>query len=421
MLHRRTLRSRITWAFSLFGLGLSGVLAFGWFFTMMALEEGLIYDTLEAELQYFVSQNKDKPPQEHFASSTTVIHVVPIGSYEHLPVELNALVPGAYHIGVNSRDYRTLVRDVAGYRYFVLYDDTTMVQGQGILALVLVLSIILATGLSTWIGYYMSTQIISPVVRLASEIGTSNFETSEEVKLGDYSDDELGMLAGKFREYRARLQELLDREKEFAGNVSHELRTPLTNINLAVEVLSNDPSISDQSKQRLNRIRRAGREMSELVSAFLVLAQAEATNTAEIDDCDVNAVVRQVMEDQKIWLGDKGVETHLDEKAQLRVRAPSRVVSVLVSNLVRNAYRYTSSGEVRVSVDISGVTVEDSGPGIDPEIQNDLFGRHFRGHAKGGDGIGIGLSIVRRICERYGWSVQFKTEAGQGTRFDIKF
>lgn len=421
MRHRGTLRTRIILAFSIFGLALSGVLAIGWLMGMIALEASVIDDVIEAELQYFLTQTTNRARQKDFSSRTTAIYVTPIGDYEDLPNELYALEPGTHDSTINGRDYRTLVRDVGDNRYFLRYDDTTILQRQRYSSLILIASVVLATCLSAWFGYQLSGQIISPVIRLANDIDTLEADTKADVNLDDYADDELGMLARKFGDYRARFQELLEREKEFAGNVSHELRTPLTNINLAVEVLANEPSISKESKQRLDRIRRAGVEMSELVSAFLILAQAEATNSAESASCDVNAVVRQAMEDQKIWLRNKPVDVCLREQGQLQVSAPPRVVSVLFSNLIRNAYRHTARGRIHISVHEHSVTVEDSGSGIDIERQKHLFERNFHGHFKTGDGMGIGLSIVRRICERYGWEVKFESKVGQGTRFDVIF
>jgi signal transduction histidine kinase len=80
--------------------------------------------------------------------------------------------------------------------------------------------------------------------------------------------------------------------------------------------------------------------------------------------------------------------------------------------------RYTNRGRIRVSYDAPRVIVSDSGVGIAPEHQPQLFERYFRGESTP-DGLGLGLAIVRRICDDFGWKVEVQSRPGAGSTFTV--
>ncbi|MEK7843946.1 MAG: HAMP domain-containing sensor histidine kinase, partial [Pseudomonadota bacterium] len=89
-------------------------------------------------------------------------------------------------------------------------------------------------------------------------------------------------------------------------------------------------------------------------------------------------------------------------------------------NLLRNAVQYTASGSVRVKFSGRQLTISDSGIGIEPSYLPFLFERFFRGSTQG-EGLGIGLAIVKRICDHYGWRIEVDSTPGQGATFHITF
>ena len=104
----------------------------------------------------------------------------------------------------------------------------------------------------------------------------------------------------------------------------------------------------------------------------------------------------------------------------LRV-APEAVVAVTVGNLIGNAMRYTTEGEVVITTGDGRVLVEDTGPGIPEEELEHVFERHYRGQNISGKGAGLGLAIVKRLCELYGWSVHFRNRESGGLRAELRF
>ncbi len=131
-------------------------------------------------------------------------------------------------------------------------------------------------------------------------------------------------------------------------------------------------------------------------------------------------VVEQVVDAQRPHINNKPVQVRVEIEEPLATAAPSSVVAVALSNLIGNAFKYTQAGEVIVSVGHGRVTVEDTGPGIKPEDADKLFERGVRGTAVGKGG-GLGLAIVRRLCELYGWQVSLAPRPQGGATATLDF
>lgn len=413
----QTLRFRIVVGFVVFGLILSVTLAAVIYIGFHRIEDFVVKDAMQAEID-LAHESRTNSTQRRAPIATMTIYSTSRLNFQNLPEQLRALAPGYHRLIHEGHQYLVLVDDRDEQRYIISYDETPFVRRSQYWLIGLVGSVVLALAISLWVGYSLAGRVIRPVTKLTADIRALESNPDAALDLASYGDDEVGSLSRAFQDYRDRFKSLMDREREFASNVSHELRTPVTSINLAVEVLAEDTTISEKQRFRLQRIQRAGREMSEMINTFLLLSRYEGEGDAELADCDVNRTVREIVEDQSVWIDDKPVSTEVMEEAQLTVQAPRGVVAVLIGNVVRNAYRYTRHGLITVRITEDRVIVEDTGPGIDTQTQAHLFDRHVRG-ASSDHGTGLGLSIVKRLCERYGWRVEVTSTLGIGSRFDI--
>jgi len=92
-----------------------------------------------------------------------------------------------------------------------------------------------------------------------------------------------------------------------------------------------------------------------------------------------------------------------------------------MANLLRNAMHYTAQGTVRLVLEHDGFRIEDTGMGIHADEQECIFQPFVRGSSARGEGLGLGLSLVKRICERSGWEITAKSDQGAGACFKISF
>jgi len=273
---------------------------------------------------------------------------------------------------------------------------------------------------SLLIGFWLSSRVMSPVSELAQRVRAMSRSGRPELLKSHFADDEVGQVAAALDDYSTRLTEMVQRDREFNADVSHELRTPLAVIASTTELLQGSTDLGDKPRERLKRIERAVRQSSELIDALLLLSRRERQAPTDGETTDVAKVVEQVVDAQRPHVANKPVEVRVEIEQPLATVAPSSVVAVALSNLIGNAFKYTAAGEVIVTVGHGRVTIEDTGPGIKPEDADKLFERGVRGTSVGKGG-GLGLAIVRRLCELYGWNVTLAPRPQGGATATLEF
>ncbi len=413
---------RISLAFLLYGVVLTLVLGLSLVVVFKSIEESMLDDILHDELKHFRLEAGRVQSFGFFRSRATSIYAAPLDDISDIPAHVRNLPEGVHDLVYKNRDYRVLVEHIGETRYIVKFDDTKIHEREReFVRLVLLCSIVILM-IAVFIGWRASHQIIRPIKQLVNQVIAFKNKPGESLDLSTFNNDEIGVLAHELQHYHDQLRNLLIREKEFAGNVSHELRTPVTSISLAAEVLASKADLSPIERQRIQRIQRAVGEISELIDTFLILAQINNKSTKhDYTTCELGPIIRKVVEQQRIWLGSKPLEVIIEESEQLIVLAPPGIPNVLVANLVRNAFRYTERGTVTISMKSGQLIVTDTGIGIDESMQARIFKRETMENSDDMDRVRLGLSIVQRICERYGWTVCFESKKGQGTQFTVVF
>jgi signal transduction histidine kinase len=426
MRYRRRLRSRIIISFALFGLGLTALFAVATVYMRTRLEDQLVNTTLERELRHFVDFKRENlSPDAQFPMSLIQLQIVRAGRTATVPLAWQSFEAGVYDIEDigregKTRPYKLAVYKDADFWAYLRFDVSTQKLGERQLLTVLAASVLAFAVLSLLIGFWLSARVMSPVIELANRVRAMSRSGRPELLKAHFADDEVGQLAAALDDYSTRLTEMVQRDREFNADVSHELRTPLAVIASTTELLQGSPDLSDKLRERLRRIERAVRQSSELIDALLLLSRRERQAPTDGETTDVARVVEQVVDAQRPHVANKPVEVRVEIEQPLATVAPSSVVAVALSNLIGNAFKYTQAGEVIVTVGHGRVTVEDTGPGIKPEDADKLFERGVRGTTIGKGG-GLGLAIVRRLCELYGWHVSLAPRPQGGATATLEF
>ena len=213
----------------------------------------------------------------------------------------------------------------------------------------------------------------------------------------------------------ARLAEALALQRRFVSDAAHQLRTPLTALRLQVGNLkragaAHDPDLLDDMEQGLKR-------MSTLTAQLLALARAEAA-TAEPGSADLATAIDEAIAATAPLAAARQIAVTAAPEADIEVAATPQELTVLFTNLIDNAVRYTTvGGRVEIRLEPGGETVAveivDTGRGLPEEMLDRVFEPFVR-HAEDGEGTGLGLAIVRAIAERVGAGVSLRNRGVAG-------
>ncbi|UJB14269.1 sensor histidine kinase [Xanthomonas translucens] len=418
--YRRRLRSRIILSFVLLGFGLTALFAFATNWARARVENQLVEDVMNRNIDAFAqrfysdrSRNPDLPVQQIRA------FVFTRDKFDRVRQERPdwARLPNGNHniVGLDEHGdpfaYKLAVRKTDSEWFFLAYDMTQTLRSEVQLKRALLLSVLVFSALSLVIGWWSASRVMRPVSDLAARLRAYRGSSDPKPLAPHFPDDEVGQLAEALDDYSARLTEVVQRDREFNADVSHELRTPLAVIRGATELLLTRPNLDEKVLQRLQRIQRAEQQCSDLIGSLLLLSRNERGQ----GHSNVAKVAEQLIESHRAQLGGKPLQLLLEGERNLIIDAPESALSVALGNLIGNAVKYTQEGQVVVRVLSDAVQVIDSGPGLSAEDAAKLFQRGYRGtHAGHSQGGGIGLSIVSRLCDLYGWQVNVRPGASKG-------
>ena len=421
--YRRRLRSRIILAFVLLGMGLTSLFAFATLYLSDKVEEQTIGRALQRNVdEYAALFARDRSAEWAPLNDYRAIVYGP-AKRGNVPPEWASLPTGVHIIHGEENgepfSYRLVVRKDSEYWFFLAQDLTRAAQIRAQMKRALTAAVALFSLFSLLVGWWAASRVMSPVSELAQRLRRSGSSSDPEQLAPHFADDEVGQLAEALDDYAARLTEVVQRDREFNADVSHELRTPLAVIKGAVELMLSRPDIDEKTRARLLRIQRAEQQCTDLISALLLLSRNERGHGAT----DVARVADQLLDAHRTQLGGKPLDLRLEgEAGRVVVDAPEAAVAVALGNLIGNAVKYTSAGEVVVRLLDDAVEVIDSGPGLSAEDAAKLFERGYRGtHAEHSQGGGIGLSIVRRLCALYGWDVRVMPGETHGVVATLSF
>jgi signal transduction histidine kinase len=426
MQSRRKLRFRLIVSFALFGFGLSALFAVAALNIRAKVEDQLVTSSLQQDVDQAVEQ-VHKDPSKPAGSELIEAWMRSDHTLYNMPLAWQQFDSGVHDIYESARDgtthhYKLAVRRKYGLIGFIRYDVSRDELGKQQLVISVIGAVFVFGLLSLVLGLWLSRKVLKPVTDLANRLRDFRKVGKAEPLAPHFADDEVGELAHALDEYSERLTAMVERDREFNSDVSHELRTPLAVIASTTELLQGSPDLTDKLSERLKRIERASRQATELIEALLLLSRAERRGPTRGETTDVGKVAADVIESQRPQMRGKPLEIELAVKDEVNVIAPASVLSVALTNLISNAIKYTLEGSVRVEVGAGRIEVIDTGPGIKPEDAERLFQRGVRGEGVGGSGAGLGLAIVRRLCELYGWKVSMRPRSdGNGAIASIVF
>jgi two-component system sensor histidine kinase TctE len=267
-------------------------------------------------------------------------------------------------------------------------------------------------------------QGLTPLDRLRDEIAARSPRDLRPLPEQD-KPQEIQPLVGALNRLLSRLNAAIGSQQRFIANAAHQLRTPLSGLKTHAELAHRQPSTLEL-KSLLDMIAGETERTSHLVNQLLTLARAEPGETTSGQPVNLHELVGR---DVRGWV-QRALKKNIDLGFELEdawTLGEPLLLRELVANLLDNALAYTQEGgsvtvRTRGSDSETMLEVEDNGPGIPEAEREKVFERFYRLPATGGEGCGLGLSIVAEIAERHSGRVELTEPQGsRGTVIRVVF
>lgn len=276
-------------------------------------------------------------------------------------------------------------------------------------------------------GYFMAGRALAPVrqiTQLAATVDPSDLDARLAL---DLPDDELGRLAQTLDAMLARIERGFEQQRQFTADAAHELRTPLGFMRSQVDLALRRPRSDMEYRAALQALDGDIDRMTRLVTALLTIARSESGQlVVHRVPFDAQAFIRARIDSYATLATAHRIALE-DESTPAILLADHDLLGQALSNLIDNAFAHTPDGgsiAIGCASDPDRVRfwVVDTGPGISPEHQEQVFDRFYRidpGRPRGTGGAGLGLTIARSIAEAHGGSISLTSTPGSGARFEI--
>lgn len=420
MVSKQPLIRRIVIAFVLMTVVVSGIFSVSIVATVHFVEGHLVPLELDGELDNVLAPENQGVLRPRL-DGRTQLYATGHGAEFAIPPLFANVETGYSEVTDGDHAYYVMRRTVDGQDY-ILVQEQHEFEEREVLLYKIVLSGFVLSVLAAWgLGLMLARRVMAPVIRLANQVRhRDQLHPLAPALAPDYPDDEVGRLAASFDSTLGQLRGTLEREQLFTSDVSHELRTPLMIISTSCELLTVSNNLNARQQEQVQRIRRASEDMRDLVETFLILARRKTDKQVPGGEATLASVAQEQIQQWAPAIEEKGLKLSLIEEAPDDGQYNLSFLRTVISNLLRNAMHYTDQGEIRLITGTRGFRVEDSGIGIPEELHESVFQPFVRVNQQRGEGLGLGLSLVKRVCAHQGWQVSVHDGEAGGTVFEVK-
>jgi signal transduction histidine kinase len=191
--------------------------------------------------------------------------------------------------------------------------------------------------------------------------------------------------------------------KNFTDHASHEMQTPLAIINSKLDVLIQEPELSEASMSQIQSIYTAVEKLSRLSQSLLLLTRIENNHYTGLQQVPIHTLIKEKSLEFQDWIQTASLNISL-ELDPLHVTMNRELAEIMVSNLFRNAIRHGETGNTIV-IKTSSNRLTVSNTGKTPLNKNRIFDRFYKSDHS--EGSGLGLAIVQQICDQYHFSLGY--------------
>ncbi|MDF2456763.1 MAG: twp-component sensor histidine kinase [Cytophagaceae bacterium] len=264
------------------------------------------------------------------------------------------------------------------------------------------------------INNMISVRVWAPFYTIIDRLTSYDVKTGAVVEYDKVNIKEFDQLSHNLYLMTSKIHEDYRSQKEFNENFSHELQTPLAIIQNNLENIIQSPNLHEEDMNHISGVMDAVKRISSLSKGLLLLSQIDNNQFPEVTDVDIVSVSKKlvnffsgIIEDRKIVV----VEKYTDS---VWIKCNKHLLDILMTNIVSNAIRHNiAEGYIKIDITMDRLEVCNSGKPLDGDV-NTIFDRFVKlGEKK--NSIGLGLPIVKKICEVSGFNVSYQNNEAEHT------
>lgn len=272
-----------------------------------------------------------------------------------------------------------------------------------------------------------SIKPVRTIIDTSSQITKDNLQTRIPLP---QNKDELYVLSKNINDLLNRIENAIDREKQFTSDASHELRTPLAVIKGTMEVLIRKPRNQQEYEEKIQFCISEVDRLNHMVDQLLLLARFEnQKQNVKQETIYLNALILDNLTRFSEKTENKKIKIVADFTEDFYVQSDNYLVSIIFSNLISNAIKYSNDNgkiELKLEKNLTDIifTIADNGVGISEQDLNKIFNSFYRSDVTNHPdikGTGLGLSIVKRLCDLLKIKISVESKINEKTKFTLIF
>ncbi|HUS03130.1 MAG TPA: HAMP domain-containing sensor histidine kinase [Chitinophagaceae bacterium] len=257
-----------------------------------------------------------------------------------------------------------------------------------------------------FINRFFLNQLWKPFNITLEQVKQFNLSGKEKVLLPQSDITEFTELNNAVNIMTSRAIQDYNEIKSFTENASHEIQTPLAIIKSKLELLSQTENLKEEQMNTIQSGYEAANRLSKLNQSLILLTKIDNQQFRESEDVDVSLLLNGQLSNYEELISAKSITVKKNIPDKIIMNMNEALAEILISNLITNAIKHNiDSGTIEINLTGTGLSVSNTGMPLE-SLPSELFER-FKKDKVSSESLGLGLSIVKKICERYCYHVNY--------------
>jgi signal transduction histidine kinase len=272
------------------------------------------------------------------------------------------------------------------------------------------LSLLIIVGLF-FITRYISRKVWHPFYSTLNLLHTFRVDKDETLQLPNTEISEFSDLNQTITKLATTNMAVFKSQKEFTENASHEMQTPLAVFQSKVELLMQTNPLTSEQAALITEAEQAVQRMNKLNKTLLLLAKIDNNQFSETETIVLEALIRQLLAQYAGAIAEKNIAVDSAEMDNSSITVNRYLLEVLIGNLLTNSIRYNiNSGSIKISITNKRLFV--SNTGLQTPLDTSKLFHRFQKQNTSNSSSGLGLALVKQICELYNATVNYDFKEG---------